>query len=311
MNFQPSDFEKVPCDLCGADDAALRYTKRGFSIVQCNKCGMVYTNPRLTGGKIAELYDADYFQGHGFDKSVDYVGDISIYDKKPDEYTLNDWDLDTIKSMLGDGDSTPQPPPLGRGGGARLLEIGCGTGVFLAKAREHGFDCEGLELSSYAADFVRGMGIPVQTKSIEEADFAENTWDAIVMREVIEHLPHPMESLKTIQRWLKPGGVLFMATGNYDCPERKLRGAEWFYFMPEGHLYYFSNRTMAKYLRKAGFRTVRVTNQGDKLMELLRDKGFLKNGEAVPRNVFGRMVFHIVRSVNHFISSGMRVYAVK
>ena len=103
MNFQPSDFEKVPCDLCGADDTTLRYSKRGFSIVQCNKCGMVYTNPRLTGGKIAELYDADYFQGHGFDKSVDYVGDLKIYDKKPDEYTLNDWDLDTIKSMLVSG----------------------------------------------------------------------------------------------------------------------------------------------------------------------------------------------------------------
>ena len=311
MNFQPSDFEKVPCDLCGADDTVLRYTKRGFSIVQCNKCGMIYTNPRLTGEKIAQLYDADYFQGHGFDKSVDYVGDVSIYDKKPDEYTLNDWDLDTIKSMLTDGDSTPEPPPLSRGGGARLLEIGCGTGVFLAKAREHGFDCEGLELSSYAADFVRGMGIPVQTKSIEEADFAENTWDAIVMREVIEHLPQPMESLKTIHRWLKPGGVLFMATGNYDCPERKLRGSEWFYFMPEGHLYYFSNRTMVKYLRKAGFRTVRVTNQGDKLMELLRNNGFLKTGEAIPRNVFARLVFHSVRAFNHFISSGMRVYAVK
>jgi hypothetical protein len=102
-----------------------------------------------------------------------------------------------------------------------------------------------------------------------------------------------------------------MATGNYDCPERKLRGAEWFYFMPEGHLYYFSNRTMVKYLRKAGFRTVRVTNQGDKLMELLMNNGFLKTGEAIPSNVFSRTVFHLVRAVNHFISSGMRVYAVK
>jgi 2-polyprenyl-3-methyl-5-hydroxy-6-metoxy-1,4-benzoquinol methylase len=311
MNFQPTDFEKVPCDLCGADDTSLRYTKRGFSIVQCNKCGMVYTNPRLTGEKIAKLYDADYFQGHGFDKSVDYVGDVKIYDKKPDEYTLNDWDLDTIQSMLAGGNRGPGIGVRDSNAKPRLLEIGCGTGVFLAKAREHGFDCEGLELSSYAAEFVRGMGIPVQTKSIEEADFAENTWDAIVMREVIEHLPHPMESLKTIHRWLKPGGVLFMATGNYDCPERKLRGAEWFYFMPEGHLYYFSNRTMVKYLRKAGFRTVRVTNQGDKLMEMLRNYGILKMGEAIPSNVFSRTVFNLVRAVNHFISSGMRVYAVK
>jgi 2-polyprenyl-3-methyl-5-hydroxy-6-metoxy-1,4-benzoquinol methylase len=155
------------------------------------------------------------------------------------------------------------------------------------------------------------MGIPVQTKSIEDANFAENTWDVIVMREVIEHLPHPLESLKTIHSWLKPGGVLFMATGNYDCPERKLKGSDWFYFMPEGHLYYFSNRTMEKYLQKSGFRKIEVTNQGDMLMEKLRNLGILQKGEAIPSNPLKRLAFYVVRSLNHFISSGMRVYAVK
>ncbi|HZK75553.1 MAG TPA: class I SAM-dependent methyltransferase [Candidatus Kapabacteria bacterium] len=274
---------------------------------------MVYTNPRLKGAKIAELYDADYFQGHGFDKSIDYVKDVRDFSDlkhgaSKKHYSLDDWDLETILELLKKKDETRYPIPDTR---PKLLEIGCGTGVFLAKAREHGFECAGLELSSYAAEFVRKMGIPVETKSIEEADFAEHSWDAIVMREVIEHLPHPMESLKTIHKWLKPGGVLFMATGNYDSPERKLRGAEWFYFMPEGHLYYFSNRTMAKYLRKAGFRTVRVTNQGDLLMEMLRKYGILEPGQAIPSNILKRLVFHVVRAINHFISSGMRVYAIK
>ncbi len=260
---------------------------------------MVYTNPRLTNAKIAELYDADYFQGHGFDTSVNYVREVGEFTEKKDDYTLHDWDVDCIAALV-------------RGAkGKKLLEIGCGTGVFLAKAREHGFDCAGLELSSYAAEFVRSMGISVETKSIEEANYAEGTWDVIVMREVIEHLPHPLESLETVRKWLKPDGVLFMATGNYDSPERKVKGSDWFYFMPEGHLYYFSNRTMQKYLRKAGFRIVRVTNQGDMLMEWLRKNGILERGHAEPRNLLRRVVFQLVRAVNHFISSGMRIYAVK
>ena len=300
MTFQPEDFESHPCDLCGANEPRERYTKRGFSIMQCQRCGMVYTNPRLTSQKIGELYDANYFQGHGFDTSVDYVAEVTEHGKGGDNYTLNDWDLDTIASML------PKRP-----GAQRLLEIGCGTGVFLDKARQHGFDCEGLELSTYAAEFVRSMGIPVQTKSIEDANFAENTWDAIVMREVIEHLPHPLESLKTVRTWLKPGGVLFMATGNYDCPERKLRGADWFYFMPEGHLYYFSTRTMREYLKRAGFSGVHVTNQGDMLMDKLRGAGVLSPGQAKPSNPLARIAFSMVRGVNHFISSGMRIYATK
>ena len=155
------------------------------------------------------------------------------------------------------------------------------------------------------------MGIPVETKSIEDANYSPVSFDAIVIREVSEHLPHPLESLRTVHSWLKPGGVLFMATGNYDCPERKLRGSDWFYFMPEGHLNIFSNRTMRNYLKKVGFRKIDVTNQGDLLMEMLKKQKILAPGEAKPRNIFKRSVFIVVRGINHYISSGMRVYAVK
>jgi len=302
MTFSDKDFEVVACDYCNGTATTKRYEKRGFSIVQCNSCGMVYTNPRLTQQKIVELYDADYFQGHGFDTSINYVAEVNEHTATKANYTLNDWDLDWITSLLKE--SGKQPP-------YRLLEIGCGTGVFLDKARKHGFDCEGLELSSYAAEFVRKMGIPVRTESIESAKDAPGSWDVIVMREVIEHLPHPLESLKTVHSWLKPGGVLFMATGNYDCPERKVKGSDWFYFMPEGHLYYYSNKTMTNYLKKVGFRKVNVTNQGDMLMEKLRSMEILTPGEAAPSNLLKRLVFLGVRGINHFISSGMRIYAVK
>ncbi|MEI8133734.1 MAG: class I SAM-dependent methyltransferase [bacterium] len=299
MQFQPEDFETVRCDFCGADNYTKRYEKRGFWMVQCNECALVYTNPRLKQEIIAALYDADYFQGHGFDKSIDYVADVKVHSTGTDGYTLEDWDNDVIASILK---NKPKP---------KVLEVGCGTGVFLDKARKHGFDCHGLELSEYAANFVRQMGIPVETKSIEDANYPTESFDVIVMREVIEHLPHPLESLRTVYSWLKPGGVLFMATGNYDCPERKLRGSDWFYFMPEGHLNVFSNKTMTNYLNKVGFRSVSVTNQGDKLMDMLKNWKILTPGQAKPRNIFKRFVFMIVRSVNHFISSGMRIYAVK
>src|SRR5947209_4736687 len=118
MEFQKEDFEYVRCDYCSSDDFTKRYEKRGFNIVQCNRCGLVYTNPRLKQEKIAALYDADYFQGHGFDKSIDYVKDVKEHEKK-DDYSLEDWDCDTILSLLFESrHAVPESRP-------GLLEIGC------------------------------------------------------------------------------------------------------------------------------------------------------------------------------------------
>ena len=129
MNFHKEDFESVVCDFCGADDYIKRYEKRGFWMVQCNKCGLVYTNPRLKQEKIAALYDADYFQGHGFDKSIDYVKDVKEHSTGKDDYTLEDWDSDNILALLRES-QTPNATP-------QLLEIGCGTGMLLFRLAAH------------------------------------------------------------------------------------------------------------------------------------------------------------------------------
>jgi len=293
----PNSLESVSCNFCGADDYKVKYIKDGYNIVQCNKCDLVYVNPRLTQEAINQLYDENYFLGEGFDKSVQYQKEFEELSNKTD---LSDWDTSTIKELLNTNTHSP-----------KLLDIGCGMGLFLWKAKQAGFDVEGIELSPFAADFVRSKGINVRDKSIYQEPLPENSYDAISMKEVIEHLPDPKIALKEIHKSLKPGGVLFMTTGNYDCPERKLRGKDWFYFMPEGHLYIFSNRTMTNYLNQIGFSKVIVTNQGDLLMDKLLKNNIIETDKFKPSNILKRSVFTSVRAVNHFISSGMRIYAIK
>lgn len=289
--------EEVICNFCSADNYKVKYHVGGFQYVQCRNCGLVYVNPRLTKEEIEKLYTEDYFKGGGFDKSIEYKKE---FEEKSKLIDLNDWDISTIKWFLPKNISNP-----------KMLDIGCGLGLFLWKAAKQNFDVEGLELSEYASGFVKSNNIKVQRADIDTADLKENHYDAIVMKEVIEHLPDVKKSLYKIYSTLKSGGIFFLTTGNYNSPERILKGSRWFYFMPEGHLQVFSSRTIKNYLLKAGFKEIYVTQQGDLLMNFLLKYKIIEPDKFKPKNIFKRIVFEIVRFVNHFISSGMRVYAVK
>ncbi len=293
-----TDFEVVKCNFCSCNDTKTVYIKEGFNIVKCSKCGLVYVNPRLSSEAINKLYNDDYFTGKGFDKSVQYEAEFLTESEK---ITLSDWDVSTIKSFLKKQDSK----------NISLLDIGCGMGLFLFKAKKQNFKTLGLELSSFAVDFAISKGLNVQNNSIFSNSFKENSFDVISAKEVIEHLPDPKTALSIMHKLLLPGGLLFLTTGNYNCPERKLRGSNWFYFMPKGHIFIFSPKTIYNFLKEAGFSKIIVTNQGDLLMNFLLKFNIIEPDKYKPKNPFRRIIFEIVRFINHFISSGMRIYAIK
>lgn len=289
--------EKVSCNFCGADNYVVRHIINHFNYVQCKDCGHVYVNPRLTADAINKLYNERYFQGKGFDKSIEYEKE---FNERQNVIDLNEWDISTIKEMLSSSADSQ-----------KLLDVGCGMGLFLWKAIRHGFEAEGLELSPYAAEFVRSKNITVYNHSIYDAELKNGSYEAVVMKEVIEHLPDPKDAVRRAYNLLKPGGVLFLTTGNYDCPERVLRGEKWFYFMPEGHIHIFSNRTLTNYLHYAGFKDVKVTNQGDLLLNFLLRNKIIEPERFEPNNYLKKIIFKTVRFINRFISSGIRAYAVK
>jgi ubiquinone/menaquinone biosynthesis C-methylase UbiE len=111
--------------------------------------------------------------------------------------------------------------------GSRLLEIGCGAGNLLLQATVAASYPVALDLSMQALTFVRsrfeqaedGLDAPngfACTQAIGESlPFPDNTFDCILLSEVIEHLEAPQISICEAARVLCPGGRLLVTTPNY------------------------------------------------------------------------------------------------
>src|SRR3989338_2640527 len=95
----------------------------------------------------------------------------------------------------------------------RLLDVGCGPGLFLDEAKRQGWEVAGVDFSSWAKTYAKEkFGIEIFQGPLEEAQFTGRSFDVIVMNDVIEHLEDPQLALKEIRRVLKNDGIVYIST---------------------------------------------------------------------------------------------------
>ncbi len=200
--------EQVACNLCGGSATAPFTRRDGLDVVRCTACGLVYVNPRARVAELTELYNT------GESSRIEYYRDAEVADRRTFAEILS------IAARLAPA-------------GAALLDVGPCTGTLLVQAREKGFAVQGIEINAGAARMCREeLGLDVRAGVLEPDSYPPGTFDLGSMGDVIEHVPDPLATLRTVARILKPGGHVLISTPNVESA-----AARFLQVKPEEHIY--------------------------------------------------------------------------
>lgn len=223
--------ETVACPLCGGRDHAVVATRdRAFNrltTVLCRGCGLVMTNPMPTAGEIDAFYRHDY--------RAAYHGAA-----KPRAKTL-------VKAERGAAQRIARLKPFLHPG-MRVLDVGAAEGAFVGGLIAEGIQATGVEPNEgFAAHARATTQAEIHLGGWSEVALPEAAFDLVTIHHVLEHLREPVEALRRIAAWAKPGGLVQIAVPNIEDTRKSPQAR--FHF---GHLYNYNRTSLIAMAARAG-----------------------------------------------------------
>ncbi len=242
--------ETVACALCEVTETANVFhpPHSPGPVVQCQRCGLVYVSPRMDTRAL--IYDGP-------------VRDSEATPSDDAPYLENSWELDILRTKRAEFPALQRNAELALGRMERfvrppgkILDFGCGGGFFLSCAKDRGWQTYGLEpLPGHAIYGRTEFDLDIVCDTLREDSYDNDFFDVITAFQVFEHLPDPVDNLRKLTTFLKPGGLVLIEVPRIDTAMVKLLGKRHRHFVQD-HLYFFSGATLSQMMAQCGLETV-------------------------------------------------------
>ena len=145
----------------------------------------------------------------------------------------------------------------------QVLDVGAGTGDFVAYMRENSYDAQGIEPALEPSEAARAVGVPIHTSTLAAwaADPAHAaSVDVVVMLNVLEHVPDPAQTIALCRTVLRPGGLAVIRVPNdfteiQQAAQDAIRAKPWWIAVPD-HINYFNVASLKAFLAHSGLETI-------------------------------------------------------
>jgi SAM-dependent methyltransferase len=250
----PSGEPLLACRLCGSTEVSHVFTVRAtgsgierqaYELAICSACDLLYVASERPARDARTVFEDEHYMETALTCAP-----------------WRDWNVrEHFVPKLG---LLERHGPVGR-----LLDIGCGDGLFLEAAHKRGWQCFGVEYNpSLAASAARRVEAGIVRSSAQSLSFETGAFDAATLIHVLEHMDEPRNALADARRVLRTGGLLYVAIPCLDpairslaftLPSSSLRRkalrvlAE---LWPPDHLLHFPARTLRWAVEREGFRVM-------------------------------------------------------
>jgi len=235
------------CPVCGYQPVRYAFSSHDahigiseFSIDRCGSCGLHFVNPQPEDTSLRDFYRIDMERTS---EETTIASSLGRYLSPERRKIFIEQRLKPFEKHIRSG---------------KVLDCGCGVGIFVKVLQDAGFSCDGIDISDKAIEAGRSqLGLEtLKCMRIEDISVQDVKYDAIVATTVIEHLQDPESLIRTAGSLLGKNGVIALEFPTSDSLSFKVMKEYWHWVMSPYHLFYFNRKSMEILLKKCGFEVI-------------------------------------------------------